>query len=162
MNSLQLLTETVSVLLEDAACADCIEDAQELIEKAKELNDKAIAKLSDASGSKGKKDDDEEKEDKEDEKAEAISEAVDALLNLAVMAESAEEAECYIKKAEELQKNIDDIPEESPVANREYPEYVSGGCGERDDYLDDIKDLVDGDAKALDLLTKDPNTLTID
>ena len=171
---IQMLFETVNVLLEDAACADKIEDAQELIEKAKDINEKALAKLSDAvdkcegkSSEKSSKDKDDEEEDEEKEavnekKAEAITEAVDALLNCAVMAETAEEADGYIKKAEELQKAIDDIPEETPVENKEYPEDTSGGQGCKDDCLEDIKDLLGGDTKAIDLLTKDPNTLTID
>lgn len=59
------------------------------------------------------------------------------------------------------QKDIEDIPEEAPVVNKEYPENTSGGPGKRDDCLDDIKDLVNGDSKAIDLLTKNDRSKTI-
>ena len=59
------------------------------------------------------------------------------------------------------QKDVDDIPEETPVENKEYPEDTSGGEGKQEDHLEDAKDLVDGDSKAMDLLTKDDNGKTI-
>lgn len=166
MSKMTSIMETVSVLLEDAACAASIEDAQEFIEKAKDLNDKAIAKLEKATGGC-----DDEKEDKKDDKkgeedekkAEAMLESIENLINLATLCESADDADKYIKMAESIQKEIEDIPEETPVADDEYPaEDVTGGEGKPDDYLEDIKDIVDGDSKAMELLTKDPNTLTID
>lgn len=166
MSKFTTLFETVSVLLEDAACAKSIEDAQELIEKARDLNDKAIEKL-EADGCKDDKEDaskdDKKKAEVDEKKAEAIMESVENLLNLATLCESADDADKYIKMAEGLQKEIEDIPEEAPVVDDEYPaEDVTGGEGKPDDYLEDIKDIVDGDSKAMELLTKDPNTLTID
>ena len=59
------------------------------------------------------------------------------------------------------QKAIDDIPEETPVENKEYPEDTSGGPGKKEDCLEDTKDLVDGDSKAIDLLTKNDQSKTI-
>ena len=163
MNKLQVMLETVSVLLEDAACADSIEKAQDCIEKAKELQDKAIEKLDKVSDcADDKKEDEPEKDEKKEAKEEAITEAIDCLLNLASLCESVEEADGYIQKAEELQKEIEDIPEEKPVENDEYPEETYGGEGKQEDHLEAIKDLIDGDSKAMELLTKDPDTLTID
>lgn len=164
MSKYTTLFETVSVLLEDAACAKSVEEAQEIIEKARDLNDKAIKKLEGETCADAKDEPKAEKKDENDEKkAEAIMESVENLLNLAMLCESADDADKYIKMAEGLQKDIEDIPEETPVKDDEYPaEDVTGGEGKPDDYLEDIKDLVDGDARAMELLTKDPNTLTID
>lgn len=161
MSKFTTLLETVSVLLEDAACAKSIEEVQEIIEKARDLNDKAIEKL-EADGCKDVKDD-KKKAEADEKKADAIMESVENLLTLATLCESADDADKYIKIAESLQKEIEDIPEEAPVVDDEYPaEDVTGGEGKPDDYLEDIKDIVDGDTKAMELLTKDPNTLTID
>ena len=163
------LQEAISILMEEASAADNIEDAQDLIEKAKDLQDKAIDMLDDTADKidgcedgKCDKKEDKKEEKKEDTKADSLQEAVNALLTAAVMCESAEEADGYIQKAEELQKAIDEIPEEKPEDARDYPETTSGGDEMKEDHLEAIKDLVDDDKDALDILTVDEDSLTID
>lgn len=59
------------------------------------------------------------------------------------------------------QKDIEDIPEEKPVVDKEYPEDVSGGEGLREDNLEDTKELIDNDSDAMDIMTKDEDSKTI-
>lgn len=162
------LTETVSILFEEASASDNIEDAQEIIEKAKDLQEKAIDMLDDTAEKvekieceDGECDKKEEKKEC-DKKDEAITEAIDLLLRAAVMCESADEANEYVQKAEELQKAVEDIPEEKPDEAKEYPEDTSGGEGLREDHLEDTKGLVDDDKEAIDIMTVDEDSLTID
>lgn len=143
----------ISVLLENAHDAETVEDMRVFTEQAKEINDKLFSVM-----------DDSEPVAEDTHSQEIYTEAVDVidrLLTLANLCESCEESDKYIKIATELQKEIDDIPEETPVKQDEYPEEVNGGEGKPEDYLEDIKDLVDGDEEAIKLLTQDPNTLTI-
>lgn len=68
-----------------------------------------------------------------------------------------EDADDYvdgIDGGEVLYKEIDDIPEETPVSTGEYDEDVNGGEGEKIDF-EEIKDLVDGDSEAIAVLTDD-------
>ena len=73
------------------------------------------------------------------------------------------EAARLLTESDELcQADIDDIPEERPIVDDEYPAEVSGGDGYREDHLEDIKDLVDGNQKALDILTSDDDSKIIE
>ena len=164
VDAYRTLTEAASVLLEQASEADKVEDAQELIEKAQEFQDKAIDLLDDIADAE---DEEEKKEDKKEEKTteekkEALAECIDLLLEKAILCENAEDAQVYIDKAEECQKAIDEIPEEKPEVDDEYPEDTSGGDEMPAEHLEAIKDLVDDDKKALELLTVDEGSLTID
>ena len=88
------------------------------------------------------------------EKQKALKEAVDLLYERAVLCEDAEEASAYVEKAEELQKAIEDIPEETPVKQDEYNTSVVGGDDEKPE-LEEIKDLCDNDPEVIKLLTDD-------
>ena len=111
--------------------------------------------------------DDKKSDDKKDEKIDdqtktVVEAAIEALYDKALLCESTEEADVYIHKAEELQNAIDDIPEEKPVVDDEYPaDDVTGGEGEKLDQ-EEIKDLIGDDAEALALLTQDDNSVIID
>lgn len=59
------------------------------------------------------------------------------------------------------QKDIEDIPEEKPTVDDEYPEDVSGGEGLREDHLEDTKGLVNDCDNAMDILTKDDDSEAI-
>ena len=101
-----------------------------------------------------------EKEDKS-VNMELINETVDRLYKKAALCETVEEAEVYVQKAEELQKAIDEIPEEDPIEDDEYPDETSGGPGEKIDQ-EEIKELVGNDPIALKLLNIDTQSVTID
>ena len=92
----------------------------------------------------------------------AIKEAIDLLYDKAILCEDADEAEGYVQKAEELQKAIDDIPEETPVKQDDYETSAVGGDDEKPD-LEEIKDLCDGDEEVVKLLTDDEDkSVTVD
>ena len=91
---------------------------------------------------------------KRGERQKALKEAVDLLYERAVLCEDAEEASAYVEKAEELQKAIEDIPEETPVKQDEYNTSVVGGDDEKPE-LEEIKDLCDNDPEVIKLLTDD-------
>ena len=95
-------------------------------------------------------------------RAKALKEAIDLLYEKAVLCEDAAEAEGYVQKAEELQKAIEDIPEEKPVKQDEYNTSTVGGDDEKPD-LDEIKDLCDNDPEVIKLLTDDEDkSVTVD
>ena len=75
-----------------------------------------------------------------------------------------EDAEDYvdgIEGGEGTQKDIEDIPEEKPTTDDEYPaDAVTGGEGEKIDQ-EEIKDLVDGDKEAIDILNDDEGSKAI-
>ena len=78
-----------------------------------------------------------------------------------ILKEAADDA--YVKVDPAQQKDVENIPEERPVEAPEYPEDTSGGEGIPEDFLEDTKDLVDDDKKAMDLLTDDEDkSLTIE
>lgn len=78
-----------------------------------------------------------------------------------ILKEAADDA--YVKVDPAQQKDVENIPEEKPVEAPEYPEDTSGGEGIPEDFLEDTKDLVDDDKKAMDLLTDDEDkSLTIE
>ena len=92
----------------------------------------------------------------------ALQEAIDLLYDKAMLCEDADEAEGYVQKAEELQKAIDDIPEETPVKQDDYETSAVGGDDEKPD-LEEIKDLCDGDPEVVKLLTDDEDkSVTVD
>lgn len=91
---------------------------------------------------------------KRGERQKALKEAVDLLYERAILCEDAEEASAYVEKAEELQKAIEDIPEETPVKQDEYNTSVVGGDDEKPE-LEEIKDLCDNDPEVMKLLTDD-------
>ena len=147
-----LLLKNAKLLIE-AACANCdaLEDAKESLEDAVEKIDSVID---------GKE---EKKEEKVDEKTkEVVNETIAALYEKATMTESVELANACIEKAEELQKAIDDIPEETPSTDDEYPaDDVTGGQGEEINQ-EEVKELVGEDNdEALKLLNTDSNSITI-
>ena len=95
-------------------------------------------------------------------KKEALQEAIDLLYDKAILCEDAGEAAEYVQKAEELQKAIEDIPEEIPVKQDEYETSTVGGDDEKPD-LDEIKDLCDNDPEVIKLLTDDEDkSVTVD
>ena len=99
---------------------------------------------------------------KEIKNSKAIQEAIDLLYDKAILCEDAGEAAEYVQKAEELQKAIEDIPEEIPVKQDEYETSVVGGDDEKPD-LDEIKDLCDNDPEVIKLLTDDEDkSVTVD
>ena len=78
-----------------------------------------------------------------------------------ILKEAADDA--YVKVDPAQQKAVEAIPEEKPAEAPEYPEETSGGEGIPEDFLEDTKDLVDDDKKAMDLLTDDEDkSLTIE
>ena len=95
-------------------------------------------------------------------KKEALQEAIDLLYDKAILCEDAGEAAEYVQKAEELQKAIEDIPEEIPVKQDDYETSAVGGDDEKPD-LEEIKDLCDGDPEVVKLLTDDEDkSVTVD
>ena len=101
------------------------------------------------------------KQKKEATKA-TLQEAIDLLYDKAILCEDAGEAAEYVQKAEELQKAIEDIPEEIPVKQDEYETSTVGGDDEKPD-LDEIKDLCDNDPEVIKLLTDDEDkSVTVD
>lgn len=150
-------------LLEAACDMEDLKDVKEDLEDVTEKIDEILDGCSD------KKDD--KKEDKKDDEAEVatesvinidlINETIDRLYYKAALCESADDAEVYVQKAEELQKAIEDIPEETPVKDDEYPaEDVTGGKGIL--CQEDIKELVGDDAEALKLLQDGEGSVTIE
>ena len=102
------------------------------------------------------------KKEEKNQKKTALQEAIDLLYDKAILCEDAAEAEGYVQKAEELQKAIEDIPEETPVKQDEYETSVVGGDDEKPD-LDEIKDLCDNDPEVVKLLTDDEDkSVTVD
>lgn len=92
----------------------------------------------------------------------ALQEAIDLLYDKAVLCEDSEEASAYVEKAEELQKAIEDIPEEVPVKQDEYETSVVGGDDQKPE-LEEIKDLCDNDPEVVKLLTDDEDkSVTVD
>ena len=92
----------------------------------------------------------------------SLQEAIDLFYDKALLCEDADEAEGYIQKAEELQKAIEDIPEETPVKQDDYITDVVGGDDEKPD-LEEIKDLCDNDPDVIKLLTDDEDkSVTVD
>ena len=153
MNKSIILLANAKSLIE-AACEAC-EDLKDV----KESLEDAVEKIDDVISAK----DDDKKESKVDDKTkEVVNEAIIALYEKAALTESAEVANACIQKAEELQKAIEDIPEEKPVSDDEYPaDDVSGGPGDDADQ-EYIKELVGDDAEALKLLNAEPDSVTID
>ena len=92
----------------------------------------------------------------------ALQEAIDLLYDKAILCEDSSEAEGYVQKAEELQKAIEDIPEETPVKQDDYETSTVGGDDEKPD-LEEIKDLCDNDPEVIKLLTDDEDkSVTVD
>ena len=92
----------------------------------------------------------------------ALQEAIDLFYDKALLCEDVSETEGYIQKAEELQKAIEDIPEETPVKQDDYITDVVGGDDEKPD-LEEIKDLCDNDPDVIKLLTDDEDkSVTVD
>ena len=106
--------------------------------------------------------DDEDKSVTVDSTKNAIQEAIDLLYDKAILCEDAGEAAEYVQKAEELQKAIEDIPEETPVKQDDYETSTVGGDDEKPD-LEEIKDLCDNDPEVIKLLTDDEDkSVTVD
>jgi len=148
------LTENAIILkrakaLVESVCEGC-EDLKDVKDTLEDVIEKIDDVIDDGKDDKGKKDD-----DKVDDKTkEVVHEAVTALYEKACLCENAEDATPYIQKAEELQKAIEDIPEETPIIGDDYPaDSVSGGKGISNS--DAIKELLDGDVEAFKLLTGD-------
>ena len=146
----------------EAACdmedlKDVKEDLEEVTEKIDEILDGCDTKKDD-----DKKDDDETKATNESIiNIDLIRETIDRLYEKAALCESADDAEVYVQKAEELQKAIDDIPEEIPVVDDEYPaDDVTGGEGVL--CQEDIRELVGDDEEAMKLLQCGEGSITID
>ena len=161
-NRICSMFETVSELLTEAAeCCDT-DKAKGLIEKAQDLQEKAIEKLDGVCEDKEDKKDDTKKDEDDKDDVEKLEEAVELLLAQATLCESAEEACVYITKAEQCQKAIEDIEAAPNEEADDYNEDVNGGKVMPEDHLEDIKDLVDGSAEAVKILTVDEDSLTID
>ena len=78
-----------------------------------------------------------------------------------LLSEGAEDYVDGIEGGEGTQKDIEDIPEEKPVVDDEYPaDAVTGGAGEPIDQ-EEVKDLVDGDKEAIDILNDDEGSKTV-
>ena len=155
------------ILLKAKALLEAACDMEELKDVKEDLED-VTEKIDDIIDGKCDKKDDKEDKDKETETVTEsaidfglVLEAIDALYEKAALCESAEDASVYIKKADELQKAIEDIPEETPVKDDEYPaEDVTGGEGVL--CQEDIKELVGDDAEALKLLQSDEGSVRIE
>lgn len=143
----------------EAACD--IEELKEVKDDLKDVTEKIEDIIEDGKDTKKADKADDKDEKKDEDLKELVNETVDALYEKAVMCESAEEANVYIAKADELQKAIEDIPEEKPVVDDEYPTDVTGGEGAKIDQ-EEIKELVGDDAETLKLLNSDPQSATID
>lgn len=94
-------------------------------------------------------------------RAQLLEEAAEIYADIAKMTGETLVEDAHSEPVPEKQKDIEDIPEETPVVAKEYPEDTSGGEGKADDHLEDTKEVVDGDAKAMELLTKDEQSKTI-
>lgn len=142
----------------EAACdmedlKDVKEDLEDVTEKIDEILDGCTDKKDD------KKDDETVTESIID--LDLITETIDRLYEKAALCESADDAEAYVQKAEELQKAIEDIPEETSIEDDEYPaDDVTGGKGIL--CQEDIKELIGDDAEALKLLQDGEGSITID
>lgn len=99
---------------------------------------------------------------KMNESADTITLAAQLLIEAAnLLNEDAEDYVDGIEGGEGTQKDIDDIPEERPAIDDEYPaDAVTGGVGEKIDQ-EEIKDLVDGDKEAIDILNDDEGSKAI-
>ena len=155
---MKISNETSMKLLENAKIIiEAVCDNEELEEVKDSLKD-AVEKLDDVI-------DGDKKDDKKvDEKTkEVVNETISALYQKAALTESVDCAEACIAKAEELQKAIDDIPEETPAKDDEYPaDDVTGGEGDTPGLDDEIKDLVGDNSEALKLLNTNNNSVTIE
>lgn len=138
------LTEHAFILLEEA-CKNA--DTVDELEDIKELLESAAEDIDDVVNNCGERD--------------TIREAVDALYESAMASDDLTYAQACIMKADEIQKAIGDIPEESPIEDRDYPDDVSGGSGP-ELTMDEIKDLVGDDPEAIKLLLDDSDGKTID
>lgn len=94
-------------------------------------------------------------------RAHLLEEAAEIYANMAKMTGETLVEDAHSEPVVEKQKGIKDIPEETPVVAKEYPEDTSGGEGKANDYLEDDKEVVDGDTRAMELLTKDEQSKTI-
>lgn len=154
-----MMNETIAILsrakaLIEACDVECLEDVKECL---KDVTDK-IDDCIDSCEKDAKKKDDDELEEKTKE---VVNETIERLYEKAALCESIEEASPYIQKAKELQAAIDDIAEEIPIKDDEYPvKDATGGPGQDVD-LEEIKDLIGDDKDTIDLLTKDDNSLII-
>lgn len=154
------LIENVMILnraktLIEAACEGC-EDLKDVKESLSDAIEKIDEVIDDCGCEKKGKDDDKVS----DKTKEVVDECILRLYEKASLCESVEDASVYINKATELQKAIDDIPEESPVNDDDYPaDDVTGGEGEAPSD-DDIKDLV-GD-EGIKILMDDNGSVTVD
>ena len=86
----------------------------------------------------------------------------DAVSNNELAARCLIEAAQLLRESNDLpQDNIDEIPEEKPEVDDEYPEDTSGGDEMPADHMEDTKELIDNDKEAMDILTKDEDSKII-
>lgn len=141
-----LLGKAIELL--EAACGD-----NEYLEEVREVLEEAAVRIDDVMNECCEYEDIDSSY-VSDETIEVVNEAVYRLYEKASLAKDDDNASVYIKKAEELQRAIESIPEETPVNTSEYDTDVSGGEGEKLDY-EEIKDLIGNDKEAFNLLTND-------
>ena len=93
------------------------------------------------------------------ESVEFLTGIYDTLIEAYTLIEDAEAAQVVMDKADEVQKSIEDIPEETPVEDDDYEDIFDDESSEPD--MEAIKDIIGDDKDALELMTGDEDSIII-